>query len=472
MSTQINITVDRGGLLQRNRQQATANRQAAIEGQQRQQLQRQAEQQRRERLQQEANERARRRRNFVREEPAANRTTRQVGMSLGWVFKRGVAAQPLYFECQPENIDACNQSVNYGRFEIASGPLIKVRSGDGSSEQSFAATYDLSAYLSRPGNGADLSVPSTVDQPAFTSAPPITERLGPTNYFPTDLARITGWEVWLPVAPDVMVYAYRRKRVDGVQLLSTQRWRQCNYSSRTRINYYGLTTPVEVVTVHEKCFLISAQAVRELTMPNSLRDLLESTQPQWSVVSNNSRPINHSSVPITQTYFEGTPTTSNQYVGGWQWQYVAPTQSLQTLLAKQGEYYEVSPPLPPGYTLATAGVFRSLVDAPLPAKTPALMTNVNDASGFGSATTWAEIYAAATRFRHEALVGNAQANNLFMSDTRLPWPTDALTYLAPEGIALTSEWTATIGIGYDWGKPFYCSQGLSLLGFTEADLTP
>lgn len=82
MSTQVNITVDRGGLLQRNRQQATANRQAAIEGQQRQQLQRQAEQQRRERLQQEANERARRRRNFVREEPAANRNAALAGQLL------------------------------------------------------------------------------------------------------------------------------------------------------------------------------------------------------------------------------------------------------------------------------------------------------------------------------------------------------------------------------------------------------
>lgn len=73
MSTQINVRVDRGGLLQRNRQQTTANRQAATEEEQRQQLQRQAEQQRRERLQQETPERARRRLSFVREEPAANR---------------------------------------------------------------------------------------------------------------------------------------------------------------------------------------------------------------------------------------------------------------------------------------------------------------------------------------------------------------------------------------------------------------
>lgn len=73
MSTRINVSVDRGGLLQRNRQQTTANRLAALEEQQQERVQQQAEEQRQQRLQQEAAVPSPRRERPLREEPAAFR---------------------------------------------------------------------------------------------------------------------------------------------------------------------------------------------------------------------------------------------------------------------------------------------------------------------------------------------------------------------------------------------------------------
>lgn len=50
MSTQINVTVDQGGLLEQNRQQVTANRQSAIDGSKAEQVSQEAEQKRSQRL--------------------------------------------------------------------------------------------------------------------------------------------------------------------------------------------------------------------------------------------------------------------------------------------------------------------------------------------------------------------------------------------------------------------------------------
>lgn len=482
MSTSINVSVDRGGLLQRNRQQIIANRQSELDRSGTEQAVATGAEQREQRLAAlGVTETGAPAGSSVtpqlekQQQPGAYRRGNTIGVSIGWVFQRNYAAQPVYFERQPEHLKPCGESYNYGRFAITGGPLVKVRSADGSVEQSFTATYDLSPYVSRPGDGADLSIPSTAEQPAYTTAPPITERLGPTNYSPSDLARITGWEAWLPVGPNAIIYVYRRKRIDGVQFLTSQYWRQCSYSSNTRINYYGLTTPKEVVSIQEKCFLIGQNAVTELTVPTALRSLLETTQPQWSVTSNQNRLVDHSTLPNTKTYYEGAPTTSNQYISGWQWNYVAPTQSLQTLFEKKGQYYQVTEPLPAGYTLATAGVFRSLLNAPMPQKVPPAVTNVNDAMGFGSGDTWQKIYEAATVLKHQATSNNqsVKANKIFRNANPKPWPTDSLLYESEEGFVFNADWQYSVGLGYDWGKSLtYCLPNLLALGFTAPDLTP
>lgn len=141
MSTRIGISVDLGGLLKRNRQQAIANRQATVEGSQQKQLAVAAEVERERRLASEKKQQENsRRQDFKREEPAANLfTTNKIFFGPKFdpliVFRYETEFQKLndyYFafdSLKNKNSGTTTPALQPGRYYIKGYELINTSNG-------------------------------------------------------------------------------------------------------------------------------------------------------------------------------------------------------------------------------------------------------------------------------------------------------------------------------------------------------
>lgn len=479
MATRIEVSVDRGGLLERNKQQTAANRQAQLERNALAQAGESGRQQREQRLaserrtEQGANRPSTALLEDLRDRPAAQRLLNKPGVSLAWIFSR-LKEQPLYFADTTGVNGPCGTPVSYSATQtLVQKTQKKIQSGDGAVEYMFDYGIDRSQRLSRVGLGNDL----TAQLPSgYARCPTGTLLYGPIAGG-SDFSRSVGWEVWFPVGPGLLLYSLQSKQYDVIQRYGIERWTNC-VSSSVAENIFSVDAPTLFEDTKNVCLLVGQSDIKELTPPSGLLALLETTQASWSI-NQTTTTITPSSSSQVDFFYEGSYVSSPITIPAYEWVEAPALTSIQTLFNNRTQKYSIAGTLPSAVNggsnyVVTPGAYKNFAtsatnyNAAL-AKAPTA-TNVNDASGFGAGANWNSVYDTATEFKHLINQQPNRTNKLRMSANKLGRPVDDLTYVAPEGFSLTASWATSVALGYDWQNARYCREQLLALGFSSLDL--
>lgn len=249
MSTRINVSVDRGGLLQRNRQQTTANRQAALDAQQQLRLQADADEKRAQRLAAEGRApdgtllaKPRPRPRLVLDEPAANRVSEREWLSMGWVV---VSANNWY----------ANIANAFGGYARA---LQRTYSGSNTGRSIYISSIDGTSWLSVV-NSSTLRAPAGFTPGETTSM----GASGDETYRIDQGINDYVFDVF-PVGRKgsyVLTFRFQRAYVKA-------RW---DFTGGTPEYTVGLNQKSALQTTY-RSFLVSTSAVKEVATPQAVAD--------------------------------------------------------------------------------------------------------------------------------------------------------------------------------------------------------